>query len=446
MQQQQQQQQQHGWGWRAAAAGVSQALASAQLVAAGAFAEQGAPALAAVQVIALLCSPGLNGSGSSSSSSSSSRSEVAQVAADTATPAVLQAPSGDPGARLAAATGCAQQRCEHSSAAWGLLADLAAQRGGTAAGTRVLELALQMPHGKRQPMPHHLAAAAAQLRLSGALAAGDAAAAREAAAAMRSLVPSQPGLRPELQLAAIRGETEAWLASGDWAAAHSAAASLFALSAAAGLTAPALEGLVLLGRAALGAGDAANALPYALSALHHAQTLGADAALLHALLLLARCWAALAPGGASLAATLLCDAAPLAHGAGGPAAAGELQATVARLQLQLAQEVVGSVPPVHAGDAARESSGPGAGAEALPLSPITPEVERDSAPSCLREPAARLAAAGALLEASGEWLQASDAWLSLAHVHDATSAPGPRDTAAAAWMAVQEHLAPQLAC
>jgi hypothetical protein len=191
------------------------------------------------------------------------------------------------------------------------------------------------------------------------------------------------------------------------------------------MQAPAAALLALLGELHLEAGDAAGALPYALSATLHCQQLHLARLAPAAALLVARLWHALAPccggssgggggssGGAAQALALLGGALPLALAQRDAATVGRIQAAAAEMMLSDIDSV-----EVRGGGAA-EAKAPGGGNR------------RRRQRRRVRDAAARLAAGARALEGAGAWGPARDAWRLMAVLMHARGAEEARDAAA----------------
>jgi hypothetical protein len=260
-----------------------------------------------------------------------------------------------------------------------------------------------------------------------------------AAEQLQCLAPLAPNLGLELQLVAAEAHARVLLAAGCCGEAHDAAASLFAAAAGSGMQPAAVGALLLLSRACLGAGDAAGALLPALSALLHCQRLSLDGLLPEALLLVAAAWQALAPGadggeahegfgvgsaggdGAlgdsqGLVGALLQQVLPLAHATGKLRVWGDVEATLAKLQLAAAPATQQQQQQQHRSQS-QDS-----------LQPVLAAVQQ------------RLGPVAAAYEAAGDAPAARNAWLLLAHVCNAAGREDARDEAAARWQQWTQRL------
>jgi anaphase-promoting complex subunit 5 len=413
-----------GLGWRAAAAAVSQALATAHLVAAGGLALQGASSLAGVRLLMLLTGPG--GSSAAAAAAVGEASGTEHAAADE------RAAEAGPGfpklANSASVTGCGV-RFEDSTAAWGLLVQLVTQLQGTAAGQYALQLA--QGHFPASTPPQHLAATQQLLTLRQALAVQDMPAARLACEELQCLAPSIQQLGLDVQLAAAKAHAQLHAAAGCWEEAHRAAAALFVNAASSGMQPQALEALMLMARASLAAGDAAGALPSALSALLHCQQLQLDGLLPEAVLLLAAAWQASEPGGSGFCVQLLQQVLPLAYASGAVKVQGEVEEALAKAMLLTLQDQA-------AGTTSQQGQEQAAGATPHQVQQL--QGQQSNKQQQLAEVAQRLSAAAALYEQAGCWGEAASAWLLLAHVLDAAGQGSRRNEAAARWRACKQKL------
>lgn len=318
-------------------------------------------------------------------------------------------------------TGCGV-RYEDTTAAWGQLVELVTQLQGTAAGQYALQLA--QGHFPASAPPQHLAASQQLLSLRQALAVQDMPAAQLACEELQCLTPSLQQLGLDVQLTAAKAHAQLHAAAGCCEEAHAAAAALFVSAASAGMQPQALEALLLMARAALAAGDAAGALPCALSALLHCQQLQLDTLLPEAVLLLAAAWQALEPGGSGFCVQLLQQVLPLAYAQGQVKLQGELEEALAKAMLLTLQDQAADSTAKQQQQDVQQVGQQGQAQAQEQLAGI----------------AQRLAAAAALYEQAGCWGEAAGAWLALAHVLDASGQPGRRDEAAASWHACKQKL------
>jgi anaphase-promoting complex subunit 5 len=415
-----------GLGWRAAAAAaVSQALATAHLVAAGGLALQGASSLAGVRLLMLLTGPG----GDGAAAAAAAALVAGQASSNGGSAAGMQQEQKPQAVKLAgraSVTGCGV-RYEDATAAWGQLVELVTQLQGTTAGQFALQLA--QGHFPASAPPQHLAAAQQLLTLRQALAVKDMPAAKLACEELQCLAPSLQQLGLDVQLAAAKAHAQLHAAAGCWEEAHSAAAALFVSAASSGMQPQALEALMLMARASLAAGDAAGALPCALSALLHCQQLQLDSLLPEAVLLLAAAWQALEPGGSGFCEQLLQQVLPLAYALGAVKLQGELEEALAKAMLLALQDRAAQSAPAEQ-QQQQQQQGQQAGQQGR----LELHAER------LAGAAQRLAAAAASYEQAGCWGEAAAAWLALAHVLDASGEADRRNEAAAKWHACKQKL------
>jgi hypothetical protein len=226
-----------------------------------------------------------------------------------------------------------------------------------------------------------------------------------------------------VQLAAAKAHAQLHAAAGCWEEAHSAAAALFVSAASSGMQPQALEALLLMARASVAAGDAAGALPSALSALLHCQQLQLDGLLPEAVLLLAAAWQALEPGGSGFCVQLLQQVLPLAYASGAVKVQGEVEEALAKATLLTLQDQAAGPAPQQG----QQQEGRQEGQHAR---------EQQQ----LAEIAQRLSAAAASYEQAGCWGEAASVWLTLAHVLDAAGQAGRRNEAASSWHACKQKL------
>eukprot|EP00775_Hariotina_reticulata_P008453 gene8453-8637_t len=409
-----------GRGWRAAVAGVRQALATAQLVAAAALQLQGASSLAAVKLLMLLTSPGGGGgTGSTGQCASAAGSELTEQRQQQ-----QQANSNLGLPRQCSITGCSI--CyDDLAACWAMLVEhISEVQGIAAAESAMLWATMHFPSAD----PPQLVAVQQQLALHRALHTRDLSAAHLACQELQSIVQPPPHLNLQLQLAAAEADAQLKAASGDWQQAHAAAATLFNVAAAAAMQPQAVKALLLMTRAALGAGDTAGSLPYGLSAFLHCQQLQLDGLLPEAVLLLAAGWQGLAPGGGSdFVQQLLQQVLPLGLATKSLKLRGDLEAAMAKLQLARLHE-----EGAAAAAAARTAD------RALAAGMAADDEHRRGQ---LGAAAVWLEDAAAGYEQAGLWPLACEVWVMLSHVLNVLGDEAARNQVAARWQAARQLLA-----
>jgi hypothetical protein len=414
-----------GKGWRAAVAGVRQAMGTAQLVAAAAMQLQGASSLAAVKLLTLLTSPG-GGGGTSGTRQLAGASDD-----DLIEQQWQQQQQGSPNVvlpRQCSITGCSISYDDLANC-WALLVTHVCEVQGVRAAERALFCATSHFPAAAPPQ---LVAVQQQLALHKAMHLRDLPAAHLACQELQSLVQPLPHLDLQLQLAAAEADAELKAASGAWQQAHTAAATLFNVAAAAAMQPQAVKALLLMGRAAMGAGDIAGSLPCGLSAFLHCQQLQLDGLLPEAVLLLAAAWQGLAPGGGlDFVQQLLQQVLPLGLATKSLKSRGDLGAGMAKLQLA----------KLH------EESAAAAAAAAATIEHTACRSTAVRGPHIGQQQQQQLAAAAMWLEdaaagyeQAGLWPQACELLVMLSHVMNVLGDAAARNKAAARWQAAQQLL------
>lgn len=239
-------------------------------------------------------------------------------------------PGGSAAGRAEA--GSAQQEAD-VALAYAQLAMLAHERRGPKAAVAVLAKAEATLPGCDAPA---LAAARLTIGHSRALAHGHLEQARDLASELSALAATTADADAGLQAAADAARTRQAIGEARYKEAVVAANEMFAACHAAALQAGCVEALLLSAEAHRAARLPTSALPYTLSALHHARRLSLDALAAQAVVALADIWLALGPQHAGRAASEVRSVLPIIAAQGGLRLRAEAHAVLARAQLTAA--------------------------------------------------------------------------------------------------------------